>query len=109
MVRDAGRACLLQDTPVTQTDGHGLSAVGFQVNNPDGSTFSISQAIVPNDRQPIPADFAPYPASVADLTDITDALVQANYMFPVTHIKIVVSAGSGVVEFVAVQAGVVGS
>ena len=25
VVRDAGRACLLQDTPVTQTDGRGLS------------------------------------------------------------------------------------
>lgn len=94
---------------IVPLDHHGLSAVGFQVNNPGGSTFSISQAIVPRDREPIPAYFAPYPPSVADLTDITDALVQANYMFPVTHVKISVSAGTGEVEFVIVQAGVVGS
>lgn len=94
---------------IVPLDHHGLSAVGFQVNNPDGSTFSISQAIVPNDRQPVSTDFAPYPASVANLTNSTEAIVQANFVFPVTHVKIATSAGTGVVEFVIVQAGIVGS
>lgn len=86
-------------------DHYGKSKIGVQVNNPGGSTFSVSQAIVPNDRAPAPDDFMPYPPSVADLTGVTDAIVQVNYFSPVTHIKVAVTAGAGQTEIVIFQEG----
>ena len=91
-------------------DRHGLSAVSFQVDNPDGNTFTIQQAILPlwnENGTPFDAaagQYMDYPPGVADFVAISDTVAQGNYMFIPTHIKFIVSsAGSDSVTSIPLQ------
>ena len=81
-------------------DRHGLSAVSFQVDNPDGNTFTIQKAILPqygSDGLPMNPDtgqYMDYPAAIADFVSVNDTLAQGNYMFIPSHIKFIVSAAA---------------